>query len=144
MELAAAGAGNRELVDKAHHFVRGPAVYAAVQCHLMLLCVIFDQLIRTESLAAGLAIHERIRKACQMSAGYPCLGVHQDRAVNADVLRAFLYKLLPPCPLDIVLELDAQISVVPCIGQSAVDLGTGVNETSGITQRHDLIHCLFH
>ena len=110
----------------------------------MLRRVVLDQLVGTESLAAGFAVHERIGKACKVSAGHPCLGVHQDRAVNAYVLRALLYKFLPPGLLDVVLEFDAQIAVVPSVGQSAVDLGTGVDESSGITQRHDLIHCLFH
>ena len=144
VEFAAAGAGNGELVDEAHHLVAGPSVDASVQSHLVLCRVVFDQLVGTESLAAGFAVHERIGKAGKVSAGHPCLGVHQDRAVNAYVLRALLYKFLPPGLLDVVLEFDAQIAVVPCVGQSAVNLGTGVDESSGITQCHDLIHCLFH
>ena len=144
VELAAGRAGNAELVDKAHHFVRGPAVNGAVQCHFVGTGIIFDQLVSAETLAAGLAVHQRIGKAGQMSAGYPCTGVHQDGAVYADVLRTFLHEFLPPCFFYVVLELYAKPAVIPCVGKSAVDLGTGMNKASAVTQRNNLVHCLFH
>ncbi len=144
VELAAGRAGNSELVDEAHHFICCPAVNAAVQSHLLLGRIALDQLIRTITGTAGLAVHERVGKACQMSAGDPGAGIHEDCAVDADVLGRLSDKFLPPCLLDVVLELNAQIAVIPCIGQTAVDLGTGIDESSVVAKRNDLFHCLFH
>ena len=144
VELAAGGAGDTELVDEAHHLICCPAVDAAVQSHLLLSRVALDQLVGAETGAAGLAVHERVGKACQMSAGDPGLGIHEDGAVYAHVLGGLGDKLLPPGLLDVVLELNAQISVIPGVGQTAVDLGTGIDESSVVAQGNDLFHCLFH
>ena len=77
-----------------------------------------------------LTVHQRIREAAEMTGSHPCLRVHQDRTVNADIVRILLNKLLPPCSLDVILQFDAQIAVVPCICKSAVNLRSRIYETS--------------
>ncbi len=67
-----------------------------------------DELIRAESLLALFAVHEGIREAPHVTGGHPHLGVHQNGRVQAHVVGGLLHKLLPPSPLDIVLELHAQ------------------------------------
>ena len=144
VELTAGRAGNLELIDKAHHFIVGPSVNRSVQRQLVLMCIALNQLIRTETLSAGLAVHQRIREARQMSGCNPGLGVHQNRAVHTDVGRGLLHKLSPPCLLYVVLQLNAEISVIPGIRQTAIDLRTGINESARIAERNNLVHCLFH
>ncbi len=144
MELAAGRAGNAELVDEAHHFICCPSVYTAVKSHLLLCRVALDQLVCAETGAAGLAVHKRVGKACQMSACDPGPGIHENCAVNADILGSLGDKLLPPGFFDVVLELNAQVAVIPCVCQTAIDLGTGIDESSVVAQRNDLFHCLFH
>ena len=65
-----------------------------------------------------------------MSAGYPCLGIHQDRTVHTYIIGALLNKLLPPCLFHIVLQLYAKVTVIPGICQASVNLGTGIYKTS--------------
>ena len=144
VELAAGRTGNLELVDKAHHLVVGPAVNGAVQRKIMFLRIVLNQIVRAESLAASLAVHKRIGKSSKMAGSNPGLGIHQDRAVNADIGRGLLHEFLPPCFLDIVLELNAEVAVIPGIRQSAVNLGAGIDKASRVAKSNDLIHCLFH
>ena len=54
-----------------------------------------------------------------------------------------LHELFQPCLLDIVLELDTQRAVVPAIGQTAVDLGTGEHITTVLAEIDDHIKGLF-
>ena len=67
VELAARGAGNLEFVDEAHHLVIGPAVDGAIQGQVIGGCVILDEIVRAETLAAALAVEERIREALEVS-----------------------------------------------------------------------------
>ena len=77
-----------------------------------------------------------------MTGCYPYLGIHQDSTVNTYVVGILLYKLLPPCSLDIVLELYAKRTEVPRIGKTAIDIGTGIYESSYLGKGYDLFHCL--
>ena len=79
-----------------------------------------------------------------MSGSYPGLGVHEDRAVNAYVVRALLNEFLPPCFLYVVLQLYAKVAVIPGVCQAAIDLGTRINKSSALGQRYNFLHCLFH
>ena len=47
----------------------------------------------------------------------------------------------PPELLDIVFQLDAQWAVIPGVGQTAVDIGTGKDKTAPFAERDDLFHC---
>ena len=53
-----------------------------------------------------------------------------------------LDELLPPGALYIVLELDAEISVIPGIRKSSIDLGAGIDEASRLREGNDRVHCI--
>ena len=71
------------------------------------------------------AVHQRIGETSQMSGCYPRLRIHQDRAVYTHIIFIVLYKLLPPGLLDVILQLYTERAVIPGIGQSPVNLGSG-------------------
>ena len=136
--LAAGRTGNLLLLDEAFELLVRPAV------RLDLLTVglrpVLDQLIRAEARLAGLAIHQRVVEVADVAARHPNLTVHQNRAVDADVVLVLLHELLPPRALDVVLELNAQRAVIPRVGQTAVDFGAGEHEAAALAQGDELIH----
>ena len=132
------------LFDEIHHLFLGPGVYAALNGNSMLLAEIFNKFISAETLMAFLTVHQGIGKSSQMSGRYPGLRIHKDRAVYSHIVRRFLDKFLPPGTFYIVLQLHAQISIIPGIGKTAVNLGTGIYESSCLCQSYDFFHCLFH
>ena len=142
--LAARRAGNIVLFDEVFHLLVGPAVDAAAEVDAVLSREILDQLVRAEALMALLAVHQRVREASEMAGGNPCLRIHENRAVDADVVRALLDEFLPPRLLDVVLQLNTEIAIVPRIRKAAVDLGTRIYKSSGFCERYDLVHRLFH
>ena len=89
------------------------------------------------------AVHQRIGKAAQMTGSYPCLGVHKNGGVEPDVIGVLTYKLLPPGFFDVVLQLNAQGAIVPGVGQTAVNLTAGKDETAVLAEGDDLFHGLF-
>ena len=117
-------------LDKILHLLLAPAVHGAVQRHALFRNIIFNDLIRAESLMTFLTVHQRIGEAAQMAAGYPGLRIHQDRAVHTHIVGALHHELLPPCLLDIILKFHTQIAEIPRIRQPAVNLGTGVHKPS--------------
>ena len=78
-----------------------------------------------------------------MSRSHPCLGIHQYRAVKSNVVGTFLHKFFQPGVFNIIFQQRSQRTVIPCIRQTAVDLGTGVYKTSALTERNDFIHTFF-
>ena len=132
------------LVDEAFHFFLRPAVYRSAIIDPVFITEFLDQLIRAETLVTFLAIHKRIRESSQMSGCYPCLRIHKDRAVYTDVVRIFLDKLLPPCFFYIVFQFHTEISVIPGIRKSTINVGTRIYKSSCLCQRNNLVHCLFH
>ena len=92
------------LFNKVFHLFLRPCIYAAAfDFDAFFLTEILDQFICTETLMAFLTVHQRIGKSAEMTGSYPCLWVHQDRTVNADIVRRFLNKFLPPCTFYIIL-----------------------------------------
>ena len=108
--LAAGRAGNIMLLDEILHLFLAPCVYTAFDGNAVLLAEILDQFVCTETLVAFLTIHQRIGETAQMSAGYPGLGVHQDRTVHTYIVRALLYKFLPPCLFHIIFQHQSAFS----------------------------------
>ena len=51
-----------------------------------------------------------------------------------------LHELFQPCLFHVVLEFHAEGAVVPGVGQTAVDFGTGVNKPSGFTEIDNFVH----
>ncbi len=75
--------------------------------------------------------------------GDPSLRIHENRAVEAHVVGAFLHEFAPPRALHVVFELNAQRAVVPCIGKAAIDFGAWVDISARLAQRHNFVHRLF-
>ena len=77
-----------------------------------------------------------------MTGCHPCLGVHQNRGVKTDVVFVLLHELFEPCALDVVFELHTERTVVPCIGKTAVYLGTGIYKASALAKGDNFVHYL--
>ena len=101
---------------------------------------VLDQLVGAETGLAGLAVHQRIVEAADVAAGNPYFAVHQDGRVQTDVVLALLNEFLPPGALDVVFEFNAQRAVVPRVGQTAVNFRAGINKTSALAERNELVH----
>ena len=142
--LAAAWAADVVVIDVFFHFFLGPCVYTALDGNTVLRHIVLDQFVCTETLLAGLTVHQRIRETAQMSGSYPGLGVHEDCAVHTYIVWALLHEFLPPCFLYVVFQLYAKVAVIPGVCQAAVNLRARINESSGFCQRHNFLHCLFH
>ena len=138
--FAAGGTGNAVLFNKALHFGLCKGVYRLGQGHTLLPAPVLDQLVCTEALMALSAIHQRVRKAGKMTGGHPGLGIHQNRRIQAHIVRAFLHKFLPPGLFYIVFQFHAQGTVVPGIGQPSVNLAPGEHKTSVLAERHNFVH----
>ena len=141
--LTAGGAGDVVVLDEVLHLLLGEGIDGLGQLHAVLAAPVLDELVGAKALLALLAVHQRIGEACQMTAGHPRLGVHEDGGVLPHVVGVLLHELLPPGLLDVVLQLHAQGTVVPCVGKAAVDLGACEDDAAVFAQRHDLIHGLF-
>ena len=127
------------LNELSHLFLR-PCIHSAFQFNTVFCTVIFDNLIRTETLMTFFAIHQWIRKATQMSRRNPSLRVHQNCTVHTNIVWRFLNEFLPPCFFYIVFQFHTKISVIPCVCKSAVNLRTRVYKSSGFCQRYNFIH----
>ncbi len=128
--LAAGWTWNLMLLNKLLHLRIGPSVCRSTDINPVFCCKILDQLICAESLMALFAVHQRIREGCKMSGCDPGLRIHKDGAVDPDVILGFLDKLFPPCLLDVVFKLNTQISIVPGIGKTTIDLRARINKSS--------------
>ena len=129
------GVGGDEFV----HLVKGHGI----DVHALALLTLGDELVRAVAALAGAAVQQRVREAGHVAGGHPSLGVHQDGSVQPDVVGAFLHEFLHPCLFDVVFELDTQRAVVPAVGQTAVDLGTGEHITTVLAEIDDHIKGLF-
>ena len=133
--LAALRAADILFVDIGLHLLEAPA--GGVDPGVL------DELVGPVAGLAALAVHQRIGEVTDMAGCHPHLGVHQDGAVEAHIVRALLDKLLPPGPLDIVFQLHAQRTVIPCVGEAAVNIRAGIDEPPVFAQGHDLVHGFF-
>jgi hypothetical protein len=98
---AAVGAGDDAEVD-------GVRVGDALLPRVRLL-----QVVGAKALVAGLAFHQRVDELRDVSGGLPDRARKNDRGVQADDVVAPLDHGLPPLPLDVLLQLHAERSVVP-------------------------------
>ena len=138
--LAADGADDLVMAgDECVHLVKGHGVDVDV----LALLTFSDQLIGAVAALTGTAVQQGIGEAGHVAGRHPSLGVHQDSGIQADVIRAFLHEFLQPGLFDVVLELNAQGAVVPAVGQAAVDLAAGVDETAVFAQVDNHVKGLF-
>ena len=137
--LATAGTADIVLVNVFFHILLRPGIHRTLNLDPMLFHIGLNQLICTEALLTGLAIHEWIRKTAQMAGSHPGLGIHQNGTVYSYIVRTFLNKLLPPGLFHIILKLHPQIPVIPGIGKSTVNLRTRIHKSSALCQCNYLI-----
>ncbi len=134
---AAVGTGDPVFGDVGGEVLAVPAAHVKV---VTVGGVVFDEFIGAVALLAGLTVDERIGEVADVAGRHPGLGVHEDGAIHPDVVGAFLHEFLPPCALDIVLELDAQGTVIPGVGEAAVDFGAGEDKAAVFTQGDEFLH----
>ena len=136
--LAADGADDvLMLCDESIHLVKAHGI------HVHLGVLLTDQLVGAVACLAGAAVQQGVRKAGDVAGGHPGLRVHDDGCIQTHIIGAFLHEFLQPCLFDIVLELNAQRAVVPAVGQTAVNLGTGEHITTVLAEIDDHIKGLF-
>ena len=123
--------------DELIHLIKAHSI------HIDLRMLLTDQLIGTVAGLAGTAVQQGVREAGNVAGGHPGLGVHNDSGIQAHIVGALLDKLLQPCFLDVVLELNAQGTVVPAVGKTAIDLRTGEHVTTVLAEIDDHIKGLF-
>ena len=85
-------------------------------------------------------IQKQIRKAAAVTRCDPSLRIQDDRAVKPHVIAGLLHALLPPGTLYVVLELNAERTVIPRVCQAPIDLRAGENKTAVLTKGYDLVH----
>ena len=135
------------LLNKVLHLALGKGVDGLGELEARLAAPVLDELVRPEALVALTAVHQGVGKAAQMAGGDPGLGVHEDGRVKAHVVGVLLHEFLPPGFFHVVLQLNAQGTVVPGVGQPSVDLGTGEDKAAVFAQGYDSVHgffCVFH
>src|SRR6185369_17172191 len=88
------------------------------------------QMIRTESLVAGLALGQRVDEFGDVAGRLPDLAGQDDRGVQADDVVALLDHRAPPLSADVLLELDAERTVVPRRSSAAIDLAGREDEAT--------------
>ena len=141
--LAAAGAGDVLFLDEILHLLLGEGVDGLRQLHAVFLAPVLNQLVGPEALLTLLAVHQGIGEACQMAAGHPGLGIHQNGGVLSHIVGVFLYELFPPRLFDVVFQFHAQRAVVPGVGQPAVNFASGEDEAPVFAQGNDFVHGFF-
>ena len=133
---AAHRAGNAFFINKGAHTVKIPAF--GVNAGL-----VGNKLVGSVAGLTVLAVHKRVGKSAHVAGGHPHLGIHKNCGVKTDVIRAFLNKGLPPCAFYVVFELNAQGTVIPCVGKTAVYFRTCINKSAVFAKGNNFIHCFF-
>ena len=137
--LAANGTGDLLFTDIIFHFGVVPAGDALFA--MMLFHIIFDEIVRAVTGLAGSAIHERIAESADVTARDPNVGIHQNGAVDTRVESIFLHEFFPPGALYVVFQLDAERTVVPGVGETAVNFAAGINKAPAFAKGDQFVHC---
>ena len=143
VELAAGGAADVVLLHKGLHLRLAHSVHAVTQVEAVLLAPVLNDLVGAETLLALFTIHQGVGEAAHMAGGHPNLGIHQDGGVQTHIIGILLDELLPPGLLYVVFQFHTQRAVVPGVGQAAIDLRSGEDKSTSLTQSDDLFHGLF-
>src|SRR3954447_1450362 len=116
---------------------------AALGRAALALLVLLLQVVGPEPLVARLALHERVDELLHVAGRLPHLPGQDDRGVEADDVVAPGDHVPPPLALDVLLELDAEGSVVPRRTRTAVDLSRGVHESPALAEIDDSVESGF-
>ena len=137
--LAAAWTADMLLFHILLHLLICPAVNGTLDLDSVVSHIIFNQFICTKTLVTLFTVHQRICKSTQMTGCHPCLWIHKNGTIHTYVVRILLNELLPPCLLHIVFELNSKVSVIPCIGKSAIDFRTRIHKSSVLCKCYDFV-----
>jgi hypothetical protein len=100
-------------------------------------------LVRLEEVVGPIALvrdeglGQRVAEDLHMTGGLPHGGGQDDGRVEADHVTTAAHEGVPPLALDVLLELDAEGTVVPRRAGAAVDLSRGEDESAVLRQRDD-------
>ena len=141
--LSTRGTRNIVLLNEILHLCIGECVNGLLKLKSRFCAIVFDKLVRAESLVALAAVHKRIRKSRKVTRRNPRLRVHKNSCVKTYVILVFLNEFLPPSLLYVVLKLNAKRAVVPSVCKSTVYLGSGEYKTSVFGEGNYFVHCLF-
>ena len=136
--LAAVGAVDLLFFDERLELVVVPA--RNVNVEFVGVNVILGEVVRSVARLAVSAVHQGIGEPADVTGRLPRARVHQNGAVHARVVGVFLYELFPPGALDVVFQLRAQGTVIPCVGKAAVNFASREDETSVFAERDEFIH----
>ena len=120
---AAFGAFYTLVFNELRHLLESPA--GGIIVRSVFKCVIFYEFIRSVAGFAMFAVHKRVGKAAYVSRSHPGFGVHYDSGIEPHVVAVFLHEAFPPGFFDVVFEFHAERTVVPRVGESAVNLAPG-------------------
>src|SRR5699024_7144089 len=95
-----------------------------------------QQVVLAEAVVAALALHERVDEGLDVARGLPHALGEDDRGVQAHHVAAGGHEGAPPLPLDVLLELDAEGTVVPGGAGASVDL-TGLEHEAALLGESD-------
>ena len=137
--LAANRAWDLVFGDIAFHLFVAPA--GDILFDTLLFHIVFDEIVGAVAGLTALAVHKRIGKTAYVTGRYPHVGIHQNRAVQADVIFVLLDEFLPPSFFDVVFEFCAEGTVIPSVGKTAVDFASAVYEASAFAESDQFIHC---
>ena len=138
--LPASGTGNLFLPDEGNQFLLAHGLHGDIQA--LLPHIVLHQLVGPVAHFAGLAVDEGVVEGGDVAGGHPHLGIHENGGVQAHVVGALLDEFLPPGPLHVVFQLHAQRTVIPAVGQAAVNLAAREHEAPALAQGHQLLHAL--
>ena len=103
--------------------------YLLIDFLLDLSQVILDQHVGTVSFLRILVIDQRVVERVHMARSFPDRRMHEDRGVDTDNVLVQQRHAVPPIFLDVILQLNAILSVVVDGAQAIVNLGRGEYET---------------
>ena len=134
--LAAVGAGDMVVLYILEHLLLGHAVGVGLGVEVI------DEVVGPVAHLTLLTVQKGVGKALDMAAGLPDPGVHEYVRVHLEGAAALLDKALAPGVLNVVLKPCPEGSVVPSIGEAAVNIAAGEDKPPGLAQAGYHVHGL--
>ena len=139
--LAAAGAGNLLFADICDKLLIRKPIGNHVDA--VLLVVALNEMVRSVAHFALLAVDKRVVEVDNVTGGNPNLRIHQNCRVKPHIIGILLHEFSPPGALDVVFKLHAERTVIPAVGESAVDFAAGVDYAAVFAEGYDFVHGFF-
>ncbi len=110
---------------------------------------ILDELVGTEAGLALSTVNHRVREVGDVARSLPSLVVLENSGIQTDNIIAQLGHVVPPGILDVALKLDAEGTIVPGTGLTAINLARLIDkspplaEADNLVQRTTVVNFLF-